>query len=66
MTDKDAYLSFTLLEYVEALDLVVQLFAQTQAPVGTPSLLEGVSQKLGVGEEGTGVQCSRGLCDLEQ
>ena len=34
---------------VEALDLVAQLFAQTQAPAGTPSHLEGVSQKLGAG-----------------
>lgn len=32
---------------VKALDLVIQLFGQTQAPVGTPSLLEGESQKLG-------------------
>jgi hypothetical protein len=32
---------------VEALDLVAQFFAQAQAPVGPPGLLERVSQKLG-------------------
>lgn len=32
---------------VKSLDLVVQLFAEAQAPAGATSLLEGVSQKLG-------------------
>lgn len=32
---------------VKGLDLVVQLFAEAQAPAGPTGLLEGVSQKLG-------------------
>ena len=32
---------------VEGLELVVQLFAEPQAPAGPTGLLEGVSQKLG-------------------
>lgn len=34
---------------VEGLNLIVQLFAEAQAPAGPTGLLEGVSQKLGSG-----------------
>lgn len=46
---------------VEGLDLVVQLFAEAQAPAGPTGLLERVSQKLGSRRRWWAEACKPGL-----